>query len=129
VIFGTAFVVAVVGCSALVSAPTPTQPIPTPTRLERERDAMRYAYDHATPADAWLARQGVRVIQAEVKSVGLDMECPNTFPVAAVSYGVYYLPSDDLYPKSGDIDSFLDLQLCFATEQDAINAGYQRGPH
>jgi hypothetical protein len=118
------------GCSLLLLAPTPTPPaIPTPTQLERERDAIQNSFDQATPADAWLVQRGVRVIQPESASIEAPSDCPSTFPIVGVAYGVYYLPSDELYPKPGELDSLLNLRHCFAAEQDAINAGYRRGPH
>jgi hypothetical protein len=92
----TALLAVGVGCSALLIRPTPTPPIPTPTRLERERDALQRAYDHATPADAWLVQQEVRVFHPESKSDQSAPACPSTFPVVGVSYGVYYLPADEL---------------------------------
>jgi hypothetical protein len=126
------FLAVTVGCSVLSPSPTPTLPaVSTPTAQETEREAHRTAYETAKAADvdAWLARQGVKVIGPENKDPEKSPTCPVTFPVAGVAYGDYYLPSDKLYPQDDIIENVLYLTLCFATEQDAINAGYHRGPH
>jgi hypothetical protein len=43
----------------------------------------------------------------------------------ATDYGASYLPSDELYSGMGSFWA----ELCFASEQNAIDAGYRRGPH
>jgi hypothetical protein len=121
------------GCDALVpSPPTPTPVPPTLTRLERiDVDAV----------DAWFAegnsdkhggllRRGVRVtVPVRPGDRGdnsyASPECSPAYPVIGTEDGVYFLPSDELY--KGLWTSLL-RGLCFASEEDAVRAGYRRAP-
>src|SRR5439155_18127281 len=101
------------GLACLSPQPTPTAEPPTMTADERADAAL---LDELLAVDdkdrpAWLARRGVRVI----RQLGADA-CPAAFPVAATAYGIYYLPSDELYAGM----TGLWVELCFTTEQDAI---------
>jgi hypothetical protein len=101
----------------------------TPTPLEQEDEEQRHGFLVEGDEHAWLARRGIRVTQPiSLSTSGSDdlrHGCSPVFPVVGTSYGIYYLPSDELY--RGVVGLY--LALCFASEQDAINAGYRRGPH
>jgi hypothetical protein len=121
-----------VGCDALTPAlPTPTPAPPTPTRLQREESELLSAWHQVNDKHGTLLRQGVRV----AAPVSADHDDDNTitlptcspaFPVIGTDYGVYYLPSDELYRG---LWTGIYRSLCFASEEDAVRAGYQRGPH
>lgn len=117
------------GCSGLGTAtptPTPVRPTETPLHAADRQRWAAFFYLERGQRPGWQARQGMRVVRKEFGSDDVSAACPPGFPVWAKDYGYYYLPSDELYGHAG----LLDLgDLCFAAEEDAITAGYQRGPH
>jgi hypothetical protein len=134
-VFGTVCVVALAltGCGAYSSVESTLTPVPpTRTRLQQAD------FDQSTP---WFdvedkhgeqLRRGVRVSvpvsssDQENSSNAAFPACSPAFPVVGTEYGVYYLPSDELY---NSLWTQLFRSLCFAAEEGAVRAGYQRGPH
>jgi hypothetical protein len=129
--------VILVGCGTF-SRPVPTStPVPpTPTRLEQERTALVEAWEsrtRTTSGHAVLREQGIRATSPDANRLNDNVithyECSHEFPVMGTEYARYFLPDD----RFDHIDSLftigLHLAVCFATEEDALRAGYQRGPH
>jgi hypothetical protein len=114
-------------CSSSPPQPTPIPPTLTP--LEQEEETHMRAWEDGGRSTNWLARQGVRVIHPHGEDLGDSMalpDCSPAFPVAGTEYGLYYLPSDELYEGFNRI---IHTDLCFTSEDDAIRAGYRRAPH
>jgi len=101
-----------------------------PTRLEREEDGLISAWHAAPDKHGTLLRRGIRVaapVSTDTSDNASSLpECSPAFPVVGTEYGVYYLPSDELYRS---IWTSLYRGVCFASEEDATRAGYQCGPH
>jgi hypothetical protein len=120
------------GCTSIPfgQAPEPTPPPPTLTPvesavLERDREFRALSEDEKLSR---LTAAGVRVIHQslvdDTNDDSITIGCPTQFPVAAIDEGWYFLPSDEIYSTF-----WIFPRLCFLTEQDAVSAGYQRGPH
>lgn len=118
----------------------PTREAATLTPLQQEFQVHQQAYNEAkgepykrtAQGDAWLSRRGVRVVARSGLEIQAHPEgCPPSFPVRGTESGLYFLPSDELYRdrQTGMSSEFFSDQLCFASEQDAVQVGYRRGPH
>jgi hypothetical protein len=127
---GLGFVLA--GCSSagLFHAPEQTPPPATLTPVERTVSERNDQFRALSGNDklARLAAIGIRVIDQSLGDESADdtitFGCPSQFPVAAVDDGWYFLPGDEVYSSF-----WIFPRLCFLTEQDALQAGYQRGAH
>ena len=130
---------ALAGCgSGGWPAATPTPIPPTPTRLEQEYEASVDSWRERTQLTRGhdvLQRQGVRVTSPSSNRIGDNYEylsaCSDQYPVMGTEFGQYFLPEDAAEDTDFSFAVYIGLyvDLCFASEEDAVRAGYQRGPH
>lgn len=135
------------GCGGFTGpVPTPTPVPPTPTRLEQERDALREEWrvrTRSTSGHAVLRQRGIRITSPDSNELNDNVigyfACSDDFPVMGTESGYYYLPEDLLAADASDdpigarinfaFSVGFGFSVCFAAEEDAMRAGYQRGPH